>query len=128
VGLVLSSNQAKPKAHSLKAMPLWLNLLAAGRYACGCGCACLLAATTGLCGTFGSFADQLHNHDAGYELLGANAVEIDRGTFAIGFGHDPKTVLIVLDALPFGKNLHNNLLVYFGNSERWVSWAGSNTF
>jgi len=43
----------------------------------------------------------------------ADAVEINRSTLDIGFSHDSKSVLIMLDALPFGKNLHNCLLVYY---------------
>src|SRR5579864_9019399 len=92
-----------------------VDLLAAGRDARGgCG-ACLLAAAPWFRGTFGSLADQFHAHQAGDELLCPDTVEINRRTFDIGFSHDPKPVLIMLDALTFGKNLHNCLLICFSN-------------
>jgi len=71
----------------------------------------LLAAATGFRGTLGSFTHQFHRHQTGDEFLCPNTVEINRRTLDIGFSHDSKSILIVLDALAFGKNLHNCLLV-----------------
>jgi hypothetical protein len=86
-------------------------LFAASRYSSGRRCSGLLAAAAGLRGSFRSFADQFHGHQDGNEFLEANAVEINGGALGVGFSHDAKTVLLVLDALTFGKNLHNCLLV-----------------
>src|SRR5689334_16467117 len=76
-------------------------LLATGRNACGGGCACLLAAAPWFRGTFGSLADQFHAHQAGDELFCPDTVKINCRTLDIGFSHDPKPVLIMLDALTF---------------------------
>jgi hypothetical protein len=86
-------------------------LLAASRYASCRRGAGLLAAPPWLRGFFRSFANQFHGHQDGDELLEANAIEIDCRALAIGFSDDPKSVLLVLDALSFGENLHNCLLV-----------------
>jgi hypothetical protein len=88
-------------------------LFAAGRYARGRRGTRFFAAAPGLRGPFRSFAHKLHGHQTGDEFFCADAVEINRSTLDIGFSHDSKSVLNMLDALPFGKNLHNCLLVYY---------------
>jgi len=85
-------------------------LIAASGHTCSRRCAGFLAAASGLRGSFRSFADQFHGHQAGDEFLKANAVEIDGGALDVRFGHDPESILLVLDALPFRKNLHYCLL------------------
>jgi|SRR5580704_16036494 hypothetical protein len=70
-----------------------------------------LASAARLRGTLGRFADEFHGHEAGDELLHADAVEINRRSLGVGFGYDSVSILVVLDALPFGKNLHNCLLI-----------------
>jgi hypothetical protein len=86
-------------------------LLAGCRDFCGRGGAGFLATPAGFRRPFGRFAHELHSHEAGDELLQANTVEINRRSLGVGFRHDSVSVLLVLDALPFGKNLHNCLLI-----------------
>jgi hypothetical protein len=99
-------------------------LLATSRNTCrGCG-ARLLAAAPGFRGPFGSFADQFHAHQAGDEFLRSDAVEINRSALDVGFSHDSKSILAMLDALSFGKNLHNCLLVWYpATSEHFLRGA-----
>ena len=83
------------------------------RYFSGRSRAGFLAAAPGLRGPLGRFAHQLHGHQAGDKFLQADAVKIDRGALGVGLRHDSVSILLVLDALPFGKNLHNCLLICF---------------
>src|ERR1700731_2449575 len=91
---------------------LGLGLLTAGSNACCSSGARLLATAAWFRGTLGSFAHKFHGHQAGDEFLGPHTVEINGRTLNIGFGHNSKSILIVLDALAFGKNLHNCLLSF----------------
>jgi hypothetical protein len=83
-----------------------------------CRGAGLLTAAAGLRGTFGSFANQFHGHEASDKLLQTYAIEIDGRAFGIGFRDNSKSVLLVLDALPFGKYLHYCLLMLPPGSKR----------
>ena len=57
---------------------------------------------------------------SGDELFHTYAVEINRGPLTVGFRHDSISVLVVLDALPFGKNLHNYLLYFWSLREHML--------
>jgi len=43
-------------------------------------------------------------------------VELDSGTFGVGFGDDPEAVLLMFDLLSRGKNLHVASLSRFASS------------
>src|SRR6266849_3593220 len=99
--------------HATPDLMVWVErgLAEAGRDPRGCLLRRFLAAALGLRGTFGSFADQFHAHQAGDEFLHANTIEINGSPFGVGVSYDPESVLFVLDALSFGENLHNCLLI-----------------
>jgi len=74
------------------------------------------AAALGAYGIDRGVANQLSRHQARYEELAAVIVELDSGAFGIGFSDNPETVLLVLDLLSSGKNLHVASLEPFASS------------
>jgi hypothetical protein len=64
------------------------------------------AATLGAHGIDGRVADKFSRHQTRYEELTTVIVELDGGTFGIRFGDDSETILLVLNLLSSGKNLH----------------------